>query len=145
MFAWSENAHPVAMAIVGVAIEAGALWAFVKGADLLFGRRTQGGLIGTNALRFIAFGYGIMMAGGLIFATGGQPLAVRAVAALGGVVMICGLLVVARRRQLIKALEESARLKAWEELPLCGPDKSQSVRFRPEADMATEAMISMAL
>lgn len=112
MFAWSQSPHPAALAIFGLAIEAGALWTFVKGADLLFGRRTQGGLIGAKALRSIAFAYAIMMCLGLIFASGSQPLIVRAVSAFGGVAMICGLLAVARRRQLIKAREESTRFKA---------------------------------
>ncbi len=112
MFAEPEQAHPMARALLGMAIEAGALWAFIKGADLLFGRRTQGGLIGARALRIIAGGYAALLAGALLFAVDSQPPLAKIMAASGGAVLVWCLLAIARRRQAIKDREERSRLRA---------------------------------
>lgn len=112
MFGWPDPDHALAIAIMGFVIEAGAIWAFIKAADLLFGRRTQGGLIGAAALRVIAAAYAVMLIAGLVTGSVGHSLAERVVATSGGVCVIAGLLAMARKRQMVKNIEAAGRFKA---------------------------------
>lgn len=112
MFNWPDPDQASATAVAGLVIEAGAMWTFVKAADLLFGRRTQGGLIGATALRVIAIAYSVMMVVGIIMGGVGQSLVGRIVAVVGGLCMISGLLAVARRRAAVKRIKAERQFKA---------------------------------
>ena len=112
MFNWPDPDHAFAIAAMGFAIEAGAIWTFIKAADLLFGRRTQGGLIGATALRVIAICYSGMMILGLAFGGVGQSLIGRFVAIVGGLIMVAGLVATARHRAAIKRAEAARQFKA---------------------------------
>lgn len=112
MFNWPDRDHATAVAALGLVIEAGAIWTFIKAADLLFGRRTQGGLIGATALRAIAITYSVMMVAGIATGSIGHSLAARIVAIVGGLSMIAGLLAAARSREVVNRLESERRFKA---------------------------------
>ena len=112
MFNWPDRDHASATAVMGLVIEAGAIWTFIKAADLLFGRRTQGGLIGATTLRVIAIAYSIMMMAGIIMGGVGHSLIGRIVAVVGGLCVISGLLAVARHRAAVKSIEVERQFKA---------------------------------
>ena len=112
MFNWPDRDQASATAVMGLVIEAGAMWTFIKAADLLFGRRTQGGLIGAAALRVIAIAYSIMMMTGIIMGGVGHSLIGRIVAVVGGLCVISGLLAVARYRAAVKSIEAERQFKA---------------------------------
>jgi hypothetical protein len=112
MFDWPDPDHALAVGMLGLVIEAGAIWTFIKAADLVFGRKTQGGLIGAMGLRVIAALYALMMI--VILATSGPGHSSfgRFFAAFGSAVVIAGLLVVARKRQAVKVIEAARQFKA---------------------------------
>jgi hypothetical protein len=112
MFNWPDPDHASAIAVMGFVIEAGAIWTFIKAADLLFGRRTQGGLIGATALRVIAIAYSIMMIVGVTMDSIGHSFIGRAVAVVGGLSVIAGLLATARHRAAVKRAEAARQFKA---------------------------------
>jgi hypothetical protein len=112
MFNWPDPDHASAIAVMGLVIEAGAIWTFIKAADLLFGRRTQGGLIGATALRVIAIAYSIMMIVGVTMDSIGHSFIGRAVAVVGGLSVIAGLLATARHRAAVKRAEAARQFKA---------------------------------
>lgn len=109
MFRWPDPDHASAIAAMGVVIEAGAIW---TAADLLFGRRTQGGLIGATALRAFAIAYSAIMIAEVALGGGEHSFIGRAAAIIGGLSMVAGLLVLARHRAVVKAAEDARRLKA---------------------------------
>lgn len=112
MFNWPDRDHASAVAIVGLVIEAGAIWTFIKAADLLFGRRTQGGLIGATALRVIAIAYLVMMVAGVAMGNIGHSFTGRVIASVGSLGMIAGLLATARIREAVKRIEARRQFKA---------------------------------
>lgn len=112
MFNWPDRDRVVAFAAIGLVIETGAIWTFVKAADLLFGRRTQGGLIGATALRAIAIVYSVMMIVGIALGGVGNSFIGRLVAIVGGLSIISGLLVTARIRAAVKRAEVERQFKA---------------------------------
>lgn len=112
MFNWPDPNHAFAIAVMGLVIEAGAIWTFIKAADLLFGRRTQGGLIGATALRVIAIIYSVMMILGLAVGGIGHSFVGRVIAVVGGLSMVAGLVAAARHRAAVKRAEAARQFKA---------------------------------
>jgi hypothetical protein len=112
MFNWPDHDRSMMISMIGLIIEASAIWTFVKAADLVFGRRTQGGLIGATALRIIAALYTLMLTLGVVMGEVGHSLGAKIVALVGGACMVTGLLATARLREAIKKVEDSRRLRA---------------------------------
>lgn len=112
MFDWPDPTHAFAIAIVGLVVEAGAIFTFIKAADILFGRRTHGRLIGAKGMRIIAGAYFVMLMVGLATGGVGQSFAVRGLAAVGGLLIANSLLVVARRREAETHREDASRFDA---------------------------------
>ena len=112
MFNWPDHDHASAIAVMGFVIEAGAIWTFIKAADLLFGRRTQGGLIGATTLRLIAIAYSLMMIVGVTMDGMGHSLIGQAIAVVGGLSVVAGLLATARHRAVVKRAEAARQFKA---------------------------------
>ncbi len=98
MFLGPPNGFELSWLITGFVIEAGALWTFVKGADLLFGRDRPKGLIGPTAMKIIVCAYGLILIAALVmsFRSRSWQLNAGSLAALS--LMIWAALTLARRR-----------------------------------------------
>lgn len=112
MFNWPDPDHALAIGVMGLVIEVGAIWVFIKAADLVFGRRTQGGLIGATGLRVIAGAYALMMILVLTHSAIQHPSSAQILAAVGAVAVIVRLLGTAKKRQNTKTIEDARQLKA---------------------------------
>lgn len=112
MFDWPDPTHALAIAIIGLVVEAGAIFTFIKAADILFGRRTHGRLIGAKGMRIIAGVYFIMLMIGLATGGTGQSFGVRGLAFVGGLFIAISLLVVARRREAERYRDDASRFDA---------------------------------
>ena len=112
MFDWPDPAHATMIALLGLVVEAGALFTFIKAADLLFGRRTQGGLIGATGMRIIAVAYFVMLAAGLVAGDVGRSPIPKIVATVGGLLFFSSLLAISRRRAAERRRQSANRFRA---------------------------------